>query len=119
MNPIYPTRDGDLEILEYISTGFVIVRFIDTGFITHTRMSQIRRGSVKDRLLSELKRRKELSSKLKYLVTLHDGSVFEARTYNEVAQRAGVSQDMVASVSTRGQRSSIIKSIEKVNYGTL
>lgn len=42
--------NGKLEIVEYISNKNVVVRFVDTGYVTQTALSEIQRGSVKDRL---------------------------------------------------------------------
>ena len=42
--------NGILEIVEYISNKNVVVKFVDTGYVTQTALSEIQRGSVKDRL---------------------------------------------------------------------
>jgi len=42
--------NGKLEIVEYISNKNVVVKFVDTGYVTQTTLSEIQRGSVKDRL---------------------------------------------------------------------
>ena len=42
--------NGKLEIVEYISNKNVVVKFVDTGYVTQTALSEIQRGSVKDRL---------------------------------------------------------------------
>ena len=46
--------NGKLEIVEYISNKNVVVKFVDTGYVTQTALSEIQRGSVKDRLRASI-----------------------------------------------------------------
>lgn len=43
-------QDGDFEIIEYINAKNVVVKFIDTGYTTVCRITNILSGAVKDRL---------------------------------------------------------------------
>lgn len=47
-------RNGVCEVLEYIRAEEVVVRFVDTGFVTTTEACQLRRGTVKDLTLSRV-----------------------------------------------------------------
>lgn len=44
-------RFGSFKVIEYISNAEVLVRFIDTGYITEATAHNIRRGLVKDKLM--------------------------------------------------------------------
>ena len=46
----FNTKDGQLEIVSYICSTEVVVRFVNTGYITTTTSRNIDCGSVKDRL---------------------------------------------------------------------
>lgn len=51
---IFPTnKGGDVEVLKYEGVNNVTVRFLNTGYETLTRMSQLRLGSVKDKSLQK------------------------------------------------------------------
>lgn len=43
-------QNGVLEVVEYLGTRNVIVRFLETGFTTRTEACQLKRGTVKDLL---------------------------------------------------------------------
>ena len=48
---IYETNNyGTLEVIEYVNSGMVRVRFIDTGYEKYTQAGNIHRGGVKDLL---------------------------------------------------------------------
>lgn len=51
VDQIYPTtKSGNFEIIEYISSKDITVRFLETGYITKIKSSKISSGEFKDRL---------------------------------------------------------------------
>lgn len=48
---VWPTKDGDICVLEYYSATDILVEFVDTGYQCRTRAGEIKRGAgIKDRL---------------------------------------------------------------------
>ena len=47
---VYPSGDGDLEVVKYISALKVKVKFLSTGYETTSQKGHIIKGSVKDKL---------------------------------------------------------------------
>lgn len=47
---VYPTKDGDLIVENYINANEVYIRFVKTGFTRTTTAGNIRKGAVKDLL---------------------------------------------------------------------
>lgn len=50
-NKVYSTNScGDFTITRYVNANEVYIKFLDTGFVTKTKMTQIVRGCIKDKL---------------------------------------------------------------------
>ena len=53
---VYPSNNcGDMEVIEYVNSSKVRVRFIDTGFEKTTRAYTIRKGEIKDVLMPSIR----------------------------------------------------------------
>lgn len=46
---IFPSKSyGDCEVLEYISSGEIKIKFVKTGFVTNVKAGNLRKGLIKD-----------------------------------------------------------------------
>jgi len=49
VDEVYPSNSGgDMEVIEYVNSGKVKVRFLETGYEKYARAQNIRKGQVKD-----------------------------------------------------------------------
>lgn len=110
------TRSGTLEVLAYHDSRRVRVRFLETGYTMTTTAQNVRTGKVLDRKMMLDKNLASLNKEKapKYSIELNTGETFEGRTYQELAEQANVSVDLIKSVATNRIKSPTIISFTRL-----